>query len=174
MAKTVTAPLTGKALLQKLKTNNLTKRELAKDSGYYSVTKGGRTRVNLAEFYDVVLAAKGVALEPESSKQDGRGRETTYRVSVHKNGQIVVGSAYTEEMGSWFCRSRGKGDEFNRGQGIRGKVAHSSSGLIPAARNCSANRSGRCCSCSGRCCSCSARCCSCLAISSGNKTNLSW
>ncbi len=99
MAKTVTAPLTGKALLQKLKTNNLTKRKLAKDSGYYSVTKGGETRVNLAEFYDAVLAAKGIALEPEFAKKDRRGREATYRVSVHQNGQIVIGSAYTEAMG---------------------------------------------------------------------------
>ncbi len=28
-----------------------------------------------------------------------RGREPTYRVSVHKNGQIVIGSTYTEQMG---------------------------------------------------------------------------
>jgi bifunctional DNA-binding transcriptional regulator/antitoxin component of YhaV-PrlF toxin-antitoxin module len=45
-----------------------------------------------------VLAAKGLHLDPESAK-DGRGREATYRVSVHKNGQIVIGSAYTHEMG---------------------------------------------------------------------------
>jgi AbrB family looped-hinge helix DNA binding protein len=45
-----------------------------------------------------VLAAKGIDLEPESTK-DGRGREATYRVSVHKNGQIVIGANYTELMG---------------------------------------------------------------------------
>jgi len=98
MAETATAPLTGKALLQKVKVSNLPKRELAKECGYYSVTKEGQTRVDLADFYDAVLAAKGIALEPESTK-DGRGREATYRVSVHKNGQIVIGSAYTESMG---------------------------------------------------------------------------
>jgi len=98
MAKTATTALTGKALLQKLKTSHLTKRELAKDSGYYTVTKSGETRVNLAGFYDAVLAAKGIDLEPESTK-DGRGREATYRVSVHKNGQIVIGANYTELMG---------------------------------------------------------------------------
>ncbi len=98
MAKTATTPLTGKALLQKIKTSQLTKRELAKDSGYYTVTKSGETRANLADFYDAVLAAKGIELEPESTK-DGRGREATYRVSVHKNGQIVIGSNYTELMG---------------------------------------------------------------------------
>ena len=45
-----------------------------------------------------LLAAKGVPLDPEGAK-DGRGREPTYRVSVHKNGQIVIGSTYTQAMG---------------------------------------------------------------------------
>ncbi|ACK64494.1 transcriptional regulator, AbrB family [Rippkaea orientalis PCC 8801] len=92
-------PLTGKALLGKVKElSHLPRRETAKKCGYYSVTKDGQTRVNLTDFYDAVLAAKGVPLEPGTAK-DGRGREPTYRVSVHKNGQIVIGSTYTEEMG---------------------------------------------------------------------------
>ena len=45
-----------------------------------------------------MLAARGIPLSPEEPK-DGRGREPTYRVSVHKNGQIVIGSTYTEAMG---------------------------------------------------------------------------
>ena len=45
-----------------------------------------------------MLAAKGVPLDPEGTK-DGRGREPTYRVSVHKNGQIVIGATYTLAMG---------------------------------------------------------------------------
>lgn len=98
MVETATAPLTGKALLQKVKASNLPKRELAKECGYYTVTKAGQTHVNLANFYDAVLAAKGIALEPEVTK-DGRGREASYRVSVHKNGQIIIGNAYTEAMG---------------------------------------------------------------------------
>ena len=98
MTETATVALTGKALLQKVKTSNLPKRELAKECGYYSVTKEGQTRVNLADFYDAVLAAKGIALDPEATK-DGRGREATYQVSVHKNGQIVIGANYTQSMG---------------------------------------------------------------------------
>jgi hypothetical protein len=92
------SPLTGKALLQKIKDSNLPRRELAKQCGYYTASKNGETRINLAEFYDAVLAAKGIALEPEVSK-DGRGREATYRASVHKNGSIVIGESYTKEMG---------------------------------------------------------------------------
>ncbi len=105
MVETATAPLTGKSLLQKLKNSNLPKRELAKECGYYTVTKSGDIRVNLADFYDAVLAARGIALEPKQSK-DGRGREASYRVTVHQNGQIVIGSSYTESMGL------NPGDEF--------------------------------------------------------------
>ena len=98
MAKTATSALTGKALLQKIKNSDLPRRELAKQCGYYTVTNDGESRINLAEFYDAVLVAKGIALEPEASK-DGRGREATYRTSVHKNGSIVIGDSYTKEMG---------------------------------------------------------------------------
>ncbi len=106
MSETTTAPLTGKALLQKVKElSHLPRRETAKRCGYYTVTKSNQTRVNLTDFYDAVLAARGIPLSPEGSK-DGRGREPTYRVSVHKNGQIVIGSTYTEAMGLQ------SGDEF--------------------------------------------------------------
>jgi AbrB family looped-hinge helix DNA binding protein len=99
MSETATTPLTGKALLQKVKElSHLPRRETAKRCGYYTTTKDSQTRVNLTDFYDAVLAAKGVPLDPEGTK-DGRGREPTYRVSVHKNGQIVIGSTYTQAMG---------------------------------------------------------------------------
>ncbi len=92
-------PLKGKALLQKLKElSNLPRREKAKRCGYYKETKSGQVQVNLAEFYDALLEAKGTRIDPESAK-DGRGREPTYRVTVHQNGQIVIGSTYTQSMG---------------------------------------------------------------------------
>ncbi|MCU0534904.1 AbrB family transcriptional regulator [Candidatus Gracilibacteria bacterium] len=98
MSENPNTPLTGKALLQKVKElSHLPRRETAKRCGYFS-SKDGQVRVNLTDFYDAVLAAKGVPLEPGGAK-DGRGREPTYRVSVHKNGQIVIGSTYTEQMG---------------------------------------------------------------------------
>ena len=99
MTELPTVPLTGKALLQKVKDlSHLTRRETAKQCGYYTITKDDQTRVNLADFYDALLLAKGIPISPESTK-DSRGREPTYRISVHKNGQIVIGSTYTEEMG---------------------------------------------------------------------------
>ncbi|MDJ0743484.1 MAG: AbrB family transcriptional regulator [Xenococcaceae cyanobacterium MO_167.B27] len=98
MTETATTALTGKALLQKVKElSHLPRRETAKRCGYYTITKDNQTRVNLTDFYDAVLAARGVPLDPEGAK-DGRGREPTYKVSVHKNGQIVIGSTYTQAM----------------------------------------------------------------------------
>ena len=100
-------PLRGKALLQKVKElSDIPRREKAKRCGYYTVAKkSNQVRVNLAEFYDAVLEAKGTRIDPDSAK-DGRGREPTYRVSVHQNGQIVIGSTYTQSMGL------APGDEF--------------------------------------------------------------
>ena len=99
MSKAATAPLTGKALLQKVKElSHLPRRETARLCGYYSVTKDDQVRVNLTDFYDAVLKARGIPLSPDGTG-DGRGRAPTYMVSVHKNGQIVIGSTYTKEMG---------------------------------------------------------------------------
>ena len=99
MAKTSVTRLTGKALLQKVKElEQLPRREKAKECGYYTHTKDNGIRVNIGEFLNAVIEANGIALNPEPTK-DGRGREATYRVSVHKNGQIVIGSTYTQEMG---------------------------------------------------------------------------
>ncbi|MBW4652398.1 MAG: AbrB family transcriptional regulator [Kaiparowitsia implicata GSE-PSE-MK54-09C] len=99
MADTTTAPLTGKALLQKVKElSHLSSREKAKRCGYQTISKNKQARVNLADFYAALLAARGITLDSGTDK-DGRGREPTYRVSVHKNGQIVIGATYTEKMG---------------------------------------------------------------------------
>ena len=99
MTETATAALTGKTLLAKVKElSNLPRRERAKQCGYYTVTKNNQVRVNLTDFYDALLSARGIPLSPEAPK-DGRGREPTYRVSVHQNGQIVIGATYTKAMG---------------------------------------------------------------------------
>jgi AbrB-like transcriptional regulator len=106
MKESAPTALVGKVLLAKVKElSHLSRRETAKQCGYYSVSKGGQVRVNLTDFYDAVLLAKGVPVGPEASK-DGRGRDATYKVTVHQNGQIVIGAAYTKEMGLK------QGDEF--------------------------------------------------------------
>ncbi|NET45530.1 AbrB family transcriptional regulator [Okeania sp. SIO2B3] len=109
MAKTTTeklntseqsnTPLTGKALLKKVKElSHKSKKDTAIACGYYSTTKDKQKRVNLAKFYDAVLQAKGLNLDDNNVK-DGRGRAATYRACVHRNGQLVIGANYTQEMG---------------------------------------------------------------------------
>lgn len=94
----LTEPLRGKALLSKLKeVSRLSKSEKAKACGYVTRTKGGTEKVNLSAFVEAVLDAQGITIDSEQST--GRGRAPTYRVTVHANGQIVIGRAYTEMMG---------------------------------------------------------------------------
>jgi AbrB-like transcriptional regulator len=99
-------PLVGRVLTDKIKElSHLPKRETAIGCGYYTIAPSGQQRANLSGFYDAVLKAKGIKLE-DNSGVDGRGREASYRVAVHQNGQIVIGGTYTRAM-------RGKpGDEF--------------------------------------------------------------
>jgi hypothetical protein len=105
MKPTETAALTGKALLQKVKElSHLSRSETAKQCGYTN-GEGNSETVNLSGFYSAVLRAKGIEVDPEEPK-NGRGRTKTHRVKVHANGQIIVGSGYTSEMGL------NPGDEF--------------------------------------------------------------
>lgn len=91
-------PLTGKALLQKLKElSYLPKQELAKQAGYYTITKDNQTLVNLTDFYDALLAAKGINLNPKI-QENSRSRKPNHRVSVNKNGQIVIPANYIRAM----------------------------------------------------------------------------
>ncbi|MDJ0706741.1 MAG: AbrB family transcriptional regulator [Leptolyngbyaceae cyanobacterium MO_188.B28] len=92
-------PLTGKALLRKVKKlSRLSKREQAKRCGYYTVAKNGNLKINQTGFLEALLAAVDISLTLEASK--GRKyREPSYRVRVNKNGQILIRSAYTTLMG---------------------------------------------------------------------------
>ena len=99
--KNEASPLVGKELLKKLKElSHLSKREKAKECGYVV-----GERVNQSGFMNAILEAKGISLDGETNG-DGRGREASYRVKVHKNGQMVIGASYTEKMGLQV------GDEF--------------------------------------------------------------
>jgi hypothetical protein len=94
----IEAPLTGKALLQKVKElAHLAKRETAKQCGYVKTSSSGGVRTDLSGFYDAVLAAKGIKLD--ETGRDTRGKVATYKATVHKNGQLLIGSAYTKGMG---------------------------------------------------------------------------
>ncbi len=90
--------LSGDALLQKVKElEHLSKEEKAKACGYATVTKNNQARVNLMKFYNALMEADGIQLEAKGSGKGGRS--ASYRVSVQKNGNLLIGSAYTQLMG---------------------------------------------------------------------------
>ncbi|PSB30540.1 AbrB family transcriptional regulator [Stenomitos frigidus] len=101
MAKQKTSePLTGAALLQKVKTlAALSKTQKAKACGYYTVTKGGGERVNLLQFLQALIEAEGIALDKPAAERGRDGRSARYRITVQANGQLLIGTAYTQQMG---------------------------------------------------------------------------
>ena len=90
--------LSGEALLQKVKElEHLSKEEKAKACGYATITKNNQARVKLMKFYNALMIADGVELEAKGTGKGGRS--ASYRVSVQKNGNLLIGSAYTQLMG---------------------------------------------------------------------------
>ena len=94
------APVTGKKLVREVEELKGTpKKEMARKLGFVSKTKTGQERVKLASFMNALLEAKGVGFG-RSSESDGRGgRSTSYRIQVQPNGNLLIGAAYTREMG---------------------------------------------------------------------------
>ena len=100
-------PLTGEDLLNKVKElGNLSKEEKAKACGYYTVNKNGISRVNMMQFLNALLDAEGIDLDNTSNANGHGGRSASYRVHVQSNGNLLIGSAYTKQLGV------SPGDEF--------------------------------------------------------------
>ncbi len=92
--------LTGQALVQKVKElEDLTKEEKAKACGYYTITKKGAERVNMMKFMNALIAAEGIELDSEQSTNGRGGRSASYRITVQSNGNLLIGSTYTKQMG---------------------------------------------------------------------------
>ena len=93
-------PLTGKKLLKKVEElGHLTKEEKAKTCGYYTVTKNGVIRVNMIKFFNALIEAKGIKLDSNQNGNGRGGRSASYRITVQSNGNLLIGSAYTKQMG---------------------------------------------------------------------------
>jgi AbrB-like transcriptional regulator len=93
-------PLVGEDLLTKVKElENLSKEEKAKRCGYYTVTKNGIERVNMMKFLNALIDAEGIQLDSSPSANGRGGRSASYRISVQSNGNLLIGSAYTKQMG---------------------------------------------------------------------------
>ena len=99
MAKSNKDPLTGEALLDKVKDlGDLTKEEKAKACGYFTITKSGVERINMMRFLNALIDAEGIELDSRQSKNGRGGRSASYRITVQSNGNLLIGSAYTKQM----------------------------------------------------------------------------
>ncbi len=60
----------------------------------------------MMKFLNALMDAEGVELDSHSENKRRGGRTANYRLTVQSNGNLLIGSAYTEKMG---CST---GDEF--------------------------------------------------------------
>jgi hypothetical protein len=93
--------LIGTELLAKVKElSDGSKSDLVRAAGYVSTKKDGTERLNFTAFYEALLEAKGMNFGPGSSGGKGRpGRSLSYATKVQFNGNLMVGRAYTAQLG---------------------------------------------------------------------------
>jgi len=93
--------LTGSDLLAKVKElGDASKSDLVRACGYVSTKKDGSERLNFTAFYEALLEAKGVSLGNGHAAGVGRGgRKLSYITKVQFNGNLLVGKAYTAQLG---------------------------------------------------------------------------
>jgi len=92
--------LTGSDLLAKVKElGNSSKSELVRQCGYVSTKKDGSERLNFTAFYEALLEAKGMSLGDGGKDRAKAGRGLSYMAKVHFNGNLMVGKAYTDQLG---------------------------------------------------------------------------
>jgi hypothetical protein len=101
MALPILTMLTGSELLAKVKElGDATKSELVRACGYVSTKKDGSERLNFTAFYEALLEAKGVSLGEAGGQGRGKGgRKLSYLTKVQFNGNLLVGKAYTAQLG---------------------------------------------------------------------------
>lgn len=99
--------LVGDDLIKRVKElENLSKEEKAKLCGYYTVTQNGIERVNMMKFLNALIDAEGIDLDNTSNGNRRGGRSASYRITVQTNGNLLIGTAYTKQLGL------NPGDEF--------------------------------------------------------------
>ena len=101
--------LTGTELLAKVKElGDASKSDLVRSAGYVSTKKDGTERLNFTAFYEALLEAKGVSLG-DGGRNGGKGRpgrSLSFATKIQFNGNLLVGKAYTAQLGL------APGDEF--------------------------------------------------------------
>jgi hypothetical protein len=93
--------LIGSDLLAKVKElGDASRSELVRECGYVSTKKDGGERLNFTAFYEALLEAKGMSLGAGAGSGRGKpGRGLSYVAKVQFNGNLLVGKAYTAQLG---------------------------------------------------------------------------
>lgn len=92
--------LTGEELLHKVKElGNQTKEEKARACGYFTINKNGIERVNMMQFLNALIEAEGIDLDSKQDTRGSGGRSASYRITVQANGNLLIGAAYTKQLG---------------------------------------------------------------------------
>ena len=95
--------LTGPELLARVRElGDASKSELVRSCGYVSTKKDGSERLNFTAFYEALLEAKGFSLGEVAGRGGSggkRGRQLSYVAKVQFNGNLLVGNAYTAQLG---------------------------------------------------------------------------
>lgn len=92
--------LIGDELLGALKElTEASKPELVRACGYVTTLKDGSERLNFTAFYEALLGAKGLDISSRKGTRKGGKRRLTYHTKVQFNGNLMVGKAYTHQLG---------------------------------------------------------------------------
>ena len=93
-------PLVGEELLQKVKDlGNASKEDKARECGYFTETKNGVERVNMMKFLNALIDAEGIELDSKAIGGGRGGRSASYKITVQSNNNLLIGAAYTKQMG---------------------------------------------------------------------------
>ena len=103
---------------------DVSKSDLVRGCGYVSTKKDGTERLNFTAFYEALLEAKGMNLGASGGRGGSgrRGRQLSYVATIQFNGNLLVGKAYTAQVG------------LEPGDGFEIKLATSRSSSSPWAR----------------------------------------
>ncbi|WP_309728779.1 AbrB family transcriptional regulator [Chamaesiphon sp. OTE_75_metabat_556] len=93
-------PLVGEELLQKVKDlGSASKEDKARECGYFTETKTGVERVNMMKFLNALIDAEGIQLDSKAVGGGRGGRSASYKITVQSNNNLLIGAAYTKQMG---------------------------------------------------------------------------
>ena len=93
--------LTGAELLAKVKElGDVSKSDLVRSAGYVSTKKDGSERLNFTAFDEALLEAKDVSFGDGGGRGVAKaGRKLSFTTRVQFNGNLMVGKAYTAQLG---------------------------------------------------------------------------